>query len=292
MRLALSLLLAAAALTAQDLTGVVDLHIHASPDIASRSITVLEAAHLARENGLRAIVLKNHYESTASLAAVAQSQVTGVKIFGGVALNRAVGGINPAAVEYMVQLPGGHGKLVWMPTFDSEHAARTSKSGNPFVSVSRSGRVLPEVGKVLELIAKYDLVLATGHSSPAECLMLLNEAKNRGVKRMIVTHASMDPIKMQPYEMERAARLGAYIEFAYNGIIDPNTELSIDDYVGAIRTVGVQHVILTSDLGQEHNPPPPKGFQEFLEKLRIRGFSRTELVRMSRANPARLLGLE
>ena len=48
---------------------------------------------------MRALVLKNHYESTASLAYLVRKEVPGIEIYGGIALNRTVGGVNPAAVE-------------------------------------------------------------------------------------------------------------------------------------------------------------------------------------------------
>src|SRR6185295_18029599 len=147
------LLARAGSLTAQDLRGVVDLHVHSDPDSTPRSIDAIDIAKLARSKGMRALLLKNHYEPTASLAYLARKEAPGIELFGGIALNRTVGGINAAAVERMTRVKGGWGRVVWMPTFDSENQVRYSKENRPFVSVSRGGKLLPEVLEVIALIA-------------------------------------------------------------------------------------------------------------------------------------------
>ena len=109
----------AAAALAQDLRGVIDIHVHSDPDSMARSIDAIDIAKLARSREMRGIVLKNHFESTAALAYVVRKEVPGIEVFGGIVLNRAVGGINPVAVERMAQLKGGLGRVVWMPRFDA-----------------------------------------------------------------------------------------------------------------------------------------------------------------------------
>lgn len=106
-----------ALVVAADLRGVIDVHVHSAPDVIARSLDAVDAVRLAKAAGLRAIVLKNHCEPTASWAYFAGKAVPGIEVFGGIALNRPVGGVNPAAVSRMARLPGGRGKIVWMPTF-------------------------------------------------------------------------------------------------------------------------------------------------------------------------------
>src|SRR6516225_9428378 len=129
---ALAAFLFSAALAAQSLTGVVDIHVHCDPDSVPRSIDAIDLARLARERGMRGLVLKNHYEPTASLAYIVRQEVPGIEIFGGIDLNRSVGGINAAAVERMVLTKGGWGRVIWMPTFDAENQVRYSKENRPF----------------------------------------------------------------------------------------------------------------------------------------------------------------
>src|SRR5258706_7680436 len=191
-----SFLLLAASVSAQTLNGVVDIHAHSDPDSVPRSIDAIDAAKLARSRGMRGLLLKNQYESTASLAYLVRKEVPGIELYGGIALNRTVGGVNPAAVERMTLVKGGWGRVVWMPTFDSENQVRFSKENRPFVSVSKNGALLPAVKDVIAAIAKHNLVLATGHSSAEEGLMLLREGKRQGVQHMVVTHAMNPPILM------------------------------------------------------------------------------------------------
>lgn len=276
---------------ARVLAGAIDIHVHHLPDDRPRSIDAIEVAKLARERGMRALVLKNHYESTAGIAYLVRTLVPGIEVFGGVDLNLTVGGINPAAVEHMTRVTGGWGRIVWMPTFDAENQVRSSKETRPFVSVSRQGDLLPAVKEVIALIAKHGLVLATGHSAPAEVLLLLREGRRLGVQRMVVTHAMNAPVLMDVPQMQEAAKLGAFIEFVGGSLAGADAQARIDRFAAAIRAVGPESCVVSSDLGQAGNALPPDGFGDFLVALRARGFTEAEVNRMSKQNPARLLGL-
>ena len=274
------------------LRGAIDIHVHGLPDSRPRALDGIEAARFAKDRGMRAIVLKNHYEPTASLAYIVRTAVPGIEVFGGVDLNLSMGGINPAAVEYMTQVTGGYGRIVWMPTFDAENAVRFEDARRPFVSVSGNGGVpLPAVKDVIALIAKHDLVLATGHSSPEEVLMLLREGRRQGVRHMVVTHAMNPPILMGVLQMQEAARLGAFIEFVGSSLEPAEAPARMDRFADAIRQIGPQFCILSSDLGQKDNPLPAEGFAAFLAAMRARGFSEADIDLMSKRNPALLLGL-
>jgi hypothetical protein len=289
MKLAAPVLLAAA-LHAQ-LNGVIDIHVHADPDSVPRSIDAIDLARLAKERGMRGMVLKSHYEPTASLAYVVSKVVPGITLLGGIDLNRSVGGVNPAAIERMVLVKGKLGRVVWLPTFDAENQVRFSKQDRPFVSVSKNGTLLPEVKEVIALAAKHGLMLETGHSSADECLMIIREAKRAGVKNVVVTHAMLAPVHMTLAQMQEAAGLGAWLEFVYNALIGPNKEFAFADYAKAIRAVGVEHCILSSDLGQAGNPLHPDGLATFFAGLKSAGFQAAEIDRMSKDNPAKALGL-
>lgn len=276
----------------QLLAGSIDIHVHSLPDDRSRSIDAIAVAKLAQARGMRAIVLKNHFDSTAPLAWVVAKMVPGFQVIGGVVLNRPVGGINPAAVEHMARVTGGLGKVVWLPTFDSEHGVRVNKENRPFVPVMRNGTLLPDVEEVLDLIARLGLTLATGHSSPDEALAILRAARARGVQRMLVTHAMFTPVLMNIEQMRQAASLGAYLEFAGGRPTGPGAAERMARFAEAIRAIGVDRIVLSTDLGQPDNPLPPDGFGAFLVALRQQGFSPAEIGRMAKENPARLLGLE
>jgi len=276
----------------QPLTGVIDIHVHSAPDSTPRSIDAIDLARLAKARGMRGLVLKNHYEPTASLAYIVRKEVPGIEIFGGIDLNLSVGGMNPTAVEHMAAITGGYGRFVWMATFDSENQVRFSKENRPFVRIARDGQLLPETKAVIAVIAKHDLVMETGHSSAEEGLLLLREAKEHGVQHMVVTHAMLQPTHMSEAQMLEAAKIGAYIEFVYNGLTGSGKQFDFADYAKAIRYVGVDHCILSSDMGQLKNPLHPDGLLAFFRGLSEQGFTQAEIDRMAKKNPARLVGLE
>jgi Family of unknown function (DUF6282) len=275
----------------QLLRGAVDIHVHSDPDNVPRSLDGIEAAKQARAKGMRAIVLKNHYDPTAGLAFLARKEAPGVDVFGGIDLNLSVGGMNAAAVEHLTQVAGGWGRIVWMSTFDAENQVRYSKENRPFVSVSRNNALLPDTRAVIAMIAKHRLVLATGHVAAAEGLMLVREGRAQGVEHIVITHAMNPPVLMDVAQMQEAARLGALIEFVGGSLTTPDAATRVDRMADAIRRVGPQFCIVSSDLGQKGNALPVDGFAAFLGALRARGFSAADLDRMSKQNPETLLGL-
>src|SRR6201982_4315713 len=146
-------------------SGAIDMPAHAAPDGVPRKLDAVDLARLAKERGMRAIVLKNHYEPTASLAFIVRKDVPGIEVFGGISLDLTVGGVNLAAVDWMTKVKGGYGKVIWLPTFDSEAQVKLTKEQRPFAPVVKDGKVLPAVAQVIAIAARNNLVLESGHSS-------------------------------------------------------------------------------------------------------------------------------
>ena len=208
------------------LRGAIDLHLHVDPRApgsgAGGDRADLSTVRLAKARGMRGVLLKDHNEPTAPLAYHFRMEVPGIEIFGGLALNLANGGINVPAVELMaMRIRGEPGRIVWMPVGDSEIEARESKEPNrPFVAVTHNGQVLPDVKRILAIIAEHDLVLASGHIAAEEALLLFREAKSQGVKHLIATHAMDLSGKMTLPQMQKAAKLGAFIEFDMRNVLE------------------------------------------------------------------------
>jgi len=275
---------------AQDvnLTGVIDMHVHAGPDSLPRAMNDLEAARRARDAGLRAIVLKNHFTMTADRAALALEQVEGLEIFGGIALNRAVGGINPEAVRQSVAFDGGRGKVVWLPTFDAEFYVKRAGTGATYVSVMKNGNPVAELVEVFQIVAENNLILAMGHSAPEEVLVLIPFAKKQGVRQILVTHVfGQDATNLQ---MQQMADAGAMMELDWLAAYT-NPEL-LKDYVEVIQSIGAEHFIISSDFGQAGNPDHATGMRQFIKALIEAGINQTQIQMMARNNPATLLGLD
>ncbi|MEE8119979.1 MAG: DUF6282 family protein [Anaerolineales bacterium] len=281
--------------------GAIDFHVHSAPDVFGRNVNDLEVARAAARAGMRALVLKNHITITADRAALASSEVPGIEIFGGIVLNKAVGGINPIAVEWMHRIEGGRGKVVWLPTFDADHHKKTFGSGAG-ITLTEHGKVKPAVDEVLKIIARENLVLHTGHATPEETLAVIKQAKALGVKNIAVTHAMADVPGLSLAQLKQAAEMGAKLELVFlNHLMGPQAHLgwmrhwkqiSITDMAEAIKAVGAEHFILSSDLGQSGNPIHPDGYKRLVTGLKKAGVSQSDLYLMMRTNPARLLGIE
>ena len=287
--------IAFAALAFGQLQGVVDIHSHGDPDSSARSIDVLDSTKMMKAEGMRAVVLKNHYAPTVQAAYLVAKLVPGIDVFGGIALDLAVGGVNPEAVSQAAAFAGKKLRVVWMPTFDSENNVKFLKQNRKFASVAKNGQLLPETMEVLKIIAKNNIVMATGHSSASEDLLLVREAKKLGITHMVVTHPLYAPIHMTIPEMQEAAKMGAYLEFCGNAILPTQPkdgQIPVADYVKAIRAIGAEHAILSSDLGQKVNPVHTEGWKQILQIMAKAGLSKAELDMISKTNPAKLLGLQ
>ena len=168
--------------------GVIDMHVHSHPDVFGRNMDDIDVAQLAKSKGMRGILLKNHVAETASRAALVMKVVPGIEVWGGIVLNKAVGGINPDAVEWMHRTYGGRGKVVWLPTFEADkHVKTLAKPDARGLVVAPGGQVIPEMEAILKIIARENLVLATGHVHPEEIIAVVRRVRDLGVRRMLVT---------------------------------------------------------------------------------------------------------
>ena len=279
-------------LTDPVLAGAIDLHAHPDPDVYPRQADAFAIAMLARERGMRGVVLKNHFTETAGLAELVRTHATpGFEVFGAVTLDLPVGGLNAQAIRYMVDVAGHRGRIVWMPTHDAEHEVRYNKEVRPFVAVSRDGRLLPEVGAIIAVVAQHDLALATGHVDPDEALEILRAAKAAGVRRLIVTHPMFSPqyTWMSVEQMQAAADLGAFIEITGNSIVrDPEAAPRV---LAALRAIGARHFIVSTDSGLIGTPNVPDTLALVAKRFREAGVSEADLSTMFKANPAFLVNL-
>ena len=277
-----------------NLRGAIDFHVHQGPDSVKRAIDADDLARLSKSMGMRGMVMKNHWQPTALLAYLMRKQVPDFEIFGGIAQNIALGGINLEAVKRMVATQGGYGRVIWLPTFDNDTPAKRAKN-QPSVPISKDGKLLPGV---LELIAwigtQPRLVLETGHATPQEGLMIIREAKARGVKHIVVTHAP--DLGWTVEQMHEAGAEGAYLEFVYHSTLGSGQADKLKRYADMIRAVGPGHCIMGTDLGDvppgTNYPLEPHGFLEFMQAMHKEGIPAADINRMSKINPALALGLD
>ena len=282
--------------------GVIDMHVHPDPDVFGRALTDVEMATVARRKGLRGLVLKNHVVTTADRAALAMQAVPGIEIWGGVVLNNAVGGINPAAVEWMHRMSGSRGKVVWLPTFDSDKHIKTlvNKDGVG-LRVAVDGKVTPQMEEVLKIIARENLLLATGHVHAEEVIAVTKRARELGVKNIIVTHGLTNIPGLTMAQAKQVVQMGAVIEVCYlQFLTGPDaqyawmkhwTQVGAMTVAAAVKELGADGIVLSTDLGQQGMMTNADGLENMIGAMKAAGVSDADIDKMMRKNPARLLGL-
>jgi hypothetical protein len=279
-------------LTDPVLTGSIDLHAHHGPDSYDRQWDAFEVVKIAKERGMRAVVLKNHWTETAGLATLIRKYGTqGIEVYGSVTMDTPVGGVNPMAVRYMADVDGNWGRIVWMPTHDSEHEVNYNKENRAKAIVSRGGKLIPEVFEVLDLIKERNLTLATGHVEPWEVLAIMAEAKKRGITRIIVTHPLLGPqfTSLTLEQMQEAVKLGGAIEITAGALSRDGAGKT--RAIEVIKALGTQNVFVASDSGLVGTPNHPDALAMAIKALRAAGFSEADLNKMFKDTPARLVGL-
>ena len=282
--------------------GVIDMHVHSHPDVFGRNMDDIDVAQLAKARGMRGILLKNHVSETASRAALVMKVVPGVEVFGGIVLNKAVGGINPDAVEWMHRVYGGRGRVVWLPTFESDKHVKTfSKPDAVGLTVAPNGKVSPEMEAVLKIIARENLLLATGHVHPEEVIAVTRRARELGVKNILVTHALTNVPGLTMAQAKQVADMGAVIEVCFlQFLAGPHaplpflthwTQIGAKHVAQAVKEIGAKSLVISSDLGQTGNMVHPDGLEAAIGAMKQQGISDADIDIMMRKNPARLLGL-
>ena len=282
--------------------GVIDMHVHPAPDVFGRALTDIEMVTVARRKGMRGLVLKNHVVTTADRAATAMEAVPGIEVWGGIVLNNSVGGVNPAAVEWMHRMSGGRGKVVWLPTFDSDKHVKTLVDRNKTgLVVAPDGKVTPQMEEVLKIIARENLLLATGHVHADEVVAVTKRARELGVKNIIVTHGLTNIPGLTMEQAKEVTAMGAVIEVCYlQFMTGPDAQyawmkhwnqVATAQVVAAVKALGADSIVLSTDLGQQGMMTPPDGIENAIAALKGAGISQGDIDKMMKHNPARLLGL-
>jgi alkanesulfonate monooxygenase SsuD/methylene tetrahydromethanopterin reductase-like flavin-dependent oxidoreductase (luciferase family) len=295
------------------LRGAYDTHMHVSPDVVERITDDISLAQKFKELGMAGLVLKSHYGSTAERASVVRAAVPGVDVLGAISLNRAVGGINPLAVEIAAREGA---RTVWLPTVDSvneshEREAPGGREGQskvpvwvklqlelreqgieipPVPVVDPDGVVLPAVREVFAMIARHGMLLATGHLSRNEIFAVVDAALEEGVTDIVITHPEFPSQDLSVEEQRALAERGALLERCFT---TPHTgKVSWERWLENIRAAGPENSVLSTDLGQVFNPPVEDGMALMVDRLLDAGFEEEEVYVMAVVNTRIVAGVK
>jgi hypothetical protein len=247
--------------------GFIDTHIHTAPDIKSRILNDIEATIEAKNEGMHAIVLKSHVESTASRAKIAE-EISGLNVIGGVCLNLSVGGLNPEAVKVTAALGG---KIVWFPTISA-----------PNIDINHGN-----TEEILSIIAENDLILGTGHLKPDKIFSLLDQAKSININKIIINHPLTGVVGASVDEQKEMSK-HAYLEHCFVACMEKHDNLDPKIIADAIKEIGPRRCIMATDFGQSHNPIPTEGMKMFVNSMKEYGINKTDINKMCTLNPSRL----
>ena len=291
------------------LRGAFDTHLHIAPDVVERKVDDISLAHRFHHLGLAGFVLKSHYGSTAERASVVRAAVPGVQVLGAVSMNRAVGGMNPLAVEIAAREGA---RTVWLPTVDSlneSHEREAPPSAKvpvwvklqlelreqgieipPVPVVDSEGSLLAETRAVIEMIARHQMVLATGHLSREEIFAVVDAAVEAGVATIVITHPEFPSQNLGVEDQRALAARGALLERCFT---TPHTgKVEWNTWTENIRATGPENSVLSTDLGQIFNPPVEDGMALMVDRLLAAGLDEQEVHVMAVVNSRRVAGAE
>jgi hypothetical protein len=278
-----------------NLEGTIDLHVHTAPDVWPRRLDDLALAREAAAAGMRALLLKSHHTLTADRATIVDGLVEDIRVFGGLALNDFVGGLNPAAVEAALMLGA---REIWMPTISAANHRRAHGIPDGGISIlEEAGRLRPVVFEILKLIAQHDAILGTGHLSVQEIQHLVPAARAAGVRRILITHPELSITNMSIAVQQALAGPGVFFERCLivtvppGPLVPPGPTVPLSAIAAAVRQVGPETTVLATDFGQPENPSPVEGLQRYIAGMMELGISQKGIECMTQINPASLLRL-
>lgn len=290
------------------LQGAIDLHAHAYPEFSLRMrgrVHDIEWAELARAVGMRAIVMKSQVFPTVERAQLVRKMVPDIEVYGGIALNHPVGGLNPLAVEIAGELGG---KVVWMPTWSSQNDLSKSqfylkrmkaylKTLNTVLSGPGEGITILEGGKlksvvkdIVQIARDHRMIVSSGHLSVQESLVLVKECQNNTVP-FLLAHPFSRSVGAPISDQQEIAKRGGYVEHCFITTMPMHQRLELSRIVEAIREVGPSQTVLTTDAIQTWNPPPPEVMRMYIGSLLHLGVDEESIRKMIQENPAKILGL-
>ncbi|WP_245413575.1 DUF6282 family protein [Mangrovicella endophytica] len=289
---------------AELLRGAVDLHCHSGPAAMPRILDHREAMQDAEEAGFRALLFKDHFYLGTPHAKLLQTLFPDekVQLFSGIALNNASGGINPFAVDHAIKIGA---KIVWMPTLSAANHIRKAETEAknfpktaqrmldpvPLGIFDENGQMLDAVKQVLDLIAEGDIILAGGHLNATDLFPLFEEAKSRGVKKMLVNHPTY-VVGCSDEDIRGLVAMGVYMEHSICMFIEGSGKNYDAEFLRhLIDVAGVENTCLCSDLGLRGAPRPVDGYRQIVRMLLDLQFSHADIRTLIGDNSARLLNL-
>jgi len=285
------------------LKGALDLHVHSGPDCFGRIFSHDELAKHAQQYGLYGVVLKAHHQGTADRVPFVKKLVPDIQVFGGITLNHAVGGLNPAAVETAIEYGA---KVVWLPTIDAlNHVIHYGEIGTydseipiawkrrvaskPIKLLNENGCLKEAMHEILELVSAADVILSVGHVSYPEILEVLKVAKKVRLEKILVDHPVHPVMGLSLAQQSELVSRGALLNYVSCDLYWREGPVSPAQFVNNIKKLGLENVVISSDGGALGYPPPYEMFLGSIQVLIDADFSDAEIRQMICNRPKALI---
>lgn len=282
----------------QLLDGVLDMHVHSSPDIRERAYTDFEMMEAGIRVGAKGIVLKSHHGTTMNRAFLVNehnklkyNMENDFVMYGSITLNYGIGGLNPIAVETALKMGA---KVVWLPTTHASNQMRKNNKEGGIECLDENGKIVEPLRKIFELIKEYDVVLGTGHLSTQEIFKVVAQARDMGLEKIVITHPEFWVVGMSHEDQVKIVKeYDVILERCYaqpmgGGVYKSN----LQDNLEIIKKVGYKNIMVNTDGGQIENPNWEIAFAEYIQYLIDNGITKEELDYMTKIIPAKLLGVK
>ncbi|MBQ3765083.1 MAG: hypothetical protein II869_08935, partial [Synergistaceae bacterium] len=217
---------------------------------------------------------------------------TNFTMFGSVTLNKVVGGVNPSAVETALKLGA---KVVWLPTQSAKnHIRKMGKDPSSGVDIVVGWKVVPELLEVFKMVKDYDAVLGTAHVSPEEAFVVIEAARNAGVKKIVMTHPEWWIVGMSHEDQVKIVKdYDVILERCYaQNMGGGKYKSNLPDNLEIIKKVGYKNVMVDTDGGQTENPHWEIALAEYMQYLADNGIPEDQIHYMTHTIPYGLLGIK
>lgn len=245
---------------------MIEMHVHADPDVRARCIDQLTLTRQCKQNGYRGIMYKCHDFITNDIAYLLRPRCPASRYSAG---SRSTG---TTATRSTCRPPRWlrRSPAITAAASGCRPTSRRSTCGRRAAACpcsTRRGRCCPRSSRSWKSAPTPDIIFATGHSSPDECVVLTAKAKEVGVKKAVVTHASQAPWKLSMDQAKACIDNGAYLEHSVlpyfkgpHAVIPGYREQPRSRWRNSPRTSpSPGSAVHSTDLGQALNPNPVDG---------------------------------
>lgn len=281
------------------LKGVIDMHVHTNPDLRLRAYDDFELMEAGIRVGARAIVIKTHQGTTMDRAylcnrhnKIVHGNTNDFTMYGSITLNKVVGGINPKAVDTALKLGA---RVVWLPTQSARnHMVKNKLDPAGCVDVVRDGKIVPELKDVFGLMKDHNAVLGTAHVSPKEAFVVVEAARDAGIKNIVITHPEWWIVDMSVEDQARMVKdYNVILERCYaQNMGGGKYKSNLPSNLEIIKEVGYKNVMVDTDGGQTENSHWEIAMAEYMQYLVDNGIPEEHVHYMTHTIPAGLLGIE